>query len=147
MNFRTHLFSVGLVAGLTALPAFAETAPKPGSHDARVTYATYQEGQVYRINSRLRNVTLVESSPRDQLQPKVSTYFYLKPGDDIPQSKPHLFDIATANGVPLIATVYVTVKVRQLGLGDGLVSAAIESCRQFRRAAGRYRQHGRHRLI
>ncbi|MEO8163286.1 MAG: hypothetical protein ABI590_05830 [Ilumatobacteraceae bacterium] len=44
-------------------------------------------------------------------------------------------DIATANGVPLITTVYVTVKVRQLGLGDGLVSAAIESCRQFEAVA------------
>jgi dipeptidyl aminopeptidase/acylaminoacyl peptidase len=42
-----------------------------------------------------RRVTLVESSPRDQLQPKTSTYFYLKPGDPIPQPKPHLFDIAT----------------------------------------------------
>ena len=40
-----------------------------------------------------RRVTLVESSPRDQLQPKTSSYFYLKPGDDIPLSKPHLFDI------------------------------------------------------
>ena len=46
-----------------------------------------------------RNVTLVESSPREQLQPKVSTYFYLKPGDEIPQSKPHLFDIATAKEI------------------------------------------------
>lgn len=40
-------------------------------------------------------------------------------------------DLATANGVPLVASVYVTVEVRQLGLGDGLVSAAIESCRQL----------------
>lgn len=40
-------------------------------------------------------------------------------------------DLATTNGIPLIATVYVTVKVRQLGLGDGLVSAAIETCRQL----------------
>ncbi len=42
-----------------------------------------------------RRVTLVESSPRDQLQPKTSTYFYLKPGDAIPQPKPHLFDVET----------------------------------------------------
>jgi dipeptidyl-peptidase 4 len=39
-----------------------------------------------------RKVTLVESSPRDQLQPKTSTYDYLKPGDAIPLSNPHLFD-------------------------------------------------------
>ncbi len=68
MNISTHLFAVGLVAGMTALPAFAETAPRPGSHDARVTYATYQEGQVYRINTRLRNVTLVELGEGEKIQ-------------------------------------------------------------------------------
>jgi type IV secretion system protein VirB9 len=62
------LVMAGLLASLTALPALAETAPKPGSHDARVTYATYQEGQVYRINTRLRNVTLVELGTGEQIQ-------------------------------------------------------------------------------
>jgi len=56
------------IAGLTALPAFAETAPKSGSHDPRVTYATYQEGQVYRITTRLRNVTLVELGEGEKIQ-------------------------------------------------------------------------------
>lgn len=37
-------------------------------------------------------------------------------------------DLATAKEVPLIASVYVTAEVRQLGLGDALVSAAIEAC-------------------
>ncbi|CAN5179252.1 S9 family peptidase [soil metagenome] len=41
-----------------------------------------------------RRVTLIESSPKDQVQPKVISYDYLKPGDDIPQSKPHLFNVA-----------------------------------------------------
>ncbi|MEO8245034.1 MAG: TrbG/VirB9 family P-type conjugative transfer protein [bacterium] len=68
MNISTHLFTVGLVTSMTALPVFAETAPKPGSHDARVTYATYQEGQVYRINTRLRNVTLVELGEGEKIQ-------------------------------------------------------------------------------
>jgi type IV secretion system protein VirB9 len=68
MNTSTKTVALGLIAGLTALPAFAETAPKPGSHDARVTYATYQEGQVYRINTRLRNVTLVELGIGEQIQ-------------------------------------------------------------------------------
>ncbi len=48
-----------------------------------------------------RKVTLVESSPRDELQPKTSTYDYLKPGDPIPLTKPHLFDIATKKAVPV----------------------------------------------
>ena len=59
---------LGLLISMTALPAFSETAPKPGSHDARVTYATYQEGQVYRINTRLRNVTLVELGEGEKIQ-------------------------------------------------------------------------------
>ena len=65
---RSTFLMAGLFASLTALPALAETAPKPGSHDARVTYATYQEGQVYRINTRLRNVTLVELGTGEQIQ-------------------------------------------------------------------------------
>lgn len=48
-----------------------------------------------------RKVTLVESSPRDQLQPKTSTGLYLKPGDPIPQSFPHLFDVATKKEIPV----------------------------------------------
>lgn len=48
-----------------------------------------------------RKVTLVESSPRDQLQPKASTYNYLKPGDPIPLPKPHLFDVAARKEVPV----------------------------------------------
>jgi dipeptidyl aminopeptidase/acylaminoacyl peptidase len=38
-------------------------------------------------------VTLVESSPRDQLQPKVRTIDYLKPGDRIAHPRPRLFDV------------------------------------------------------
>ena len=41
-----------------------------------------------------RKVYLVQSSPTDQLQPKLLSYDYLKPGDRIPLPKPHLFDIA-----------------------------------------------------
>ena len=52
-----------------------------------------------------RRVTLVESSPKDQLQPKTSTYFYLKPGDDIPQAKPVLFNVATKTAVELTGDV------------------------------------------
>ena len=40
-------------------------------------------------------VTLIESSPRDRLQPKLHTLDYLKPGDRIAITKPHLFDVKT----------------------------------------------------
>jgi len=41
-----------------------------------------------------RKVYLIESSPDDQLQPKLHNYSYLKPGDRIPIHKPHLFHIS-----------------------------------------------------
>ncbi len=37
-------------------------------------------------------VSFVESSPRDQVQPRLHTFDYLKPGDEIEVSKPRLFD-------------------------------------------------------
>lgn len=41
-----------------------------------------------------RKVHLIESAPDDQLQPKLHTMSYRKPGDDVDVSKPCLFDIA-----------------------------------------------------
>jgi len=41
-----------------------------------------------------REVYFVESSPKDQLQPKLHSYDYRKPGDRIPQDRPQLFDVA-----------------------------------------------------
>jgi dipeptidyl-peptidase 4 len=46
-------------------------------------------------------VYLIESSPRNQLQPKLHSFDYLKPGDRIPQTKPHLFDVTTGKEVPV----------------------------------------------
>lgn len=48
-----------------------------------------------------RLVYLVESSPKDQLQPKLQSYPYAKPGDEIPISKPHLFDIEAKKEIPV----------------------------------------------
>jgi dipeptidyl aminopeptidase/acylaminoacyl peptidase len=45
-----------------------------------------KEGQEHKVY-------LVESSPADQVQPKLVTLDYLKPGDRIAITKPHLFDI------------------------------------------------------
>ena len=41
-----------------------------------------------------RQIHLIESSPQDQLQPKLHTLSYRKPGDDIPIARPQLFDVA-----------------------------------------------------
>lgn len=48
-----------------------------------------------------RRVYEVESSPADQLQPKLTSYPYLKPGDQVPIHKPHLFDIGTMKEIPV----------------------------------------------
>jgi dipeptidyl-peptidase-4 len=48
-----------------------------------------------------RKVYLVQSSPPNQLQPKLLSYDYLKPGDQIPLTKPHLFDINGRKEIPV----------------------------------------------
>ena len=40
-----------------------------------------------------RKINLIESSPRDQVQPKLITIDYAKPGDPLPVRRPHLFDV------------------------------------------------------
>lgn len=44
-------------------------------------------------------VHLVESSPADQVQPKLHTFDYLKPGDAIAHPRPRLFDMATNQAI------------------------------------------------
>ena len=48
-----------------------------------------------------RRVHIIESSPDDQLQPKLHSYPYLKPGDEIPIRKPRLFDVEAKRELPL----------------------------------------------
>ena len=51
-------------------------------------------------------VYLIESSPKDQLQPRLLSYDYLKPGDRIAQEKPHLFDLATRAEIAIDDTLF-----------------------------------------
>ncbi len=48
-----------------------------------------------------RRVHLIESSPSDQLQPRTSSYPYLKAGDELPAQSPRLFDTTTASEIPV----------------------------------------------
>jgi dipeptidyl-peptidase-4 len=50
-----------------------------------------------------RQLVLVESAPRDQLQPRVRRQAYLKPGDRIAVPKPRLFDLVARASVPITA--------------------------------------------
>lgn len=55
-----------------------------------------------------RKVHLVESSPRDQVQPKLRSFDYLKPGDRIPLTKPRLFDAAAKKPIPVKDDLFPT---------------------------------------
>lgn len=46
-------------------------------------------------------VTIIESSPEDQLQPRKIEFQYLKPGDQIEQSRPVLIDLKTKKQVEI----------------------------------------------
>jgi dipeptidyl aminopeptidase/acylaminoacyl peptidase len=48
-----------------------------------------------------RKVQFVESSPKDQVQPKLHSISYLKPGDRIDVEKPRLFDVAARREIPV----------------------------------------------
>ncbi len=52
-------------------------------------------------------VHMVESSPKDQLQPKLHEQNYLKPGDRVEIKKPALFDAATGKRIELDDSLYV----------------------------------------
>ncbi len=53
-----------------------------------------------------REVYYVESSPEDQLQPKHSSRFYAKPGDELDLDQPVLFDIATKQATAVANTLF-----------------------------------------
>lgn len=54
------VLSAALAFAVLALPAQADTVPKPKSIDSRSTTALYKEGQVYKIYTQLKRVTLIE---------------------------------------------------------------------------------------
>ena len=81
----------GETIGLTTdgTPAHPYRGPVAWSPDS-------QSCVVQRVTELPRHiVTLVESSPPDQLQPKVLTYDYFKPGDALPQVQPVLVNVAS----------------------------------------------------
>ena len=55
-----------------------------------------------------RRVHLIESSPKDQTQPKLHSYPYLKPGDPIPVQQIHLFHAASGQEIPIDSSLFPT---------------------------------------
>ncbi|MBX3441888.1 MAG: prolyl oligopeptidase family serine peptidase [Planctomyces sp.] len=54
-----------------------------------------------------RNVHIIESAPRDQLQPRLHSYSYLKPGDRVAVSLPRLFDAVERSEIPVHHELFV----------------------------------------
>ncbi len=48
-----------------------------------------------------KKIHLIESSPKDQLQPKLHTLSYAKPGDRIDIAKPQLFNVVRQRHIPI----------------------------------------------
>jgi dipeptidyl-peptidase 4 len=51
-------------------------------------------------------VHMIQSSPRDQLQPQLKTIDYLKPGDQIEHAKPRMFDIEAQRAIPIAGDLF-----------------------------------------
>ena len=49
---------------------------------------------------------MVESSPKDQLQPKLHTMNYHKPGDVLDIDQPKLFDVRTAKQIAIASDLF-----------------------------------------
>lgn len=69
----------------------------------------YTPAQDHKIN-------LVESSPEDQIEPKLHTKEYLKPGDHVGIDRPRLFDLKSRREVPTDDTLFKNpYKLRNIG--------------------------------
>jgi hypothetical protein len=53
-----------------------------------------------------RKVHIVQSSPKDQLQPKLVTLNYPKPGDELAKPRPCLFDVASRRALPVDCSLF-----------------------------------------
>jgi dipeptidyl aminopeptidase/acylaminoacyl peptidase len=68
------------------------------------------------VPPKMRTLTLIESSPKDQLQPKIQTRDYLKPGDTLAINVPCIFNVETKKVMKadhaLIPNAYSTEDIR-----------------------------------
>lgn len=62
------LLMAGVIFLVGATIANAEATPRGGKFDRRITYINYQEGQVYRVNTRLLNVTVIELGDGERIR-------------------------------------------------------------------------------
>ena len=113
----------------------ASLAWSPDSHKL----AVYRRTPGYQ-----RTLTLVQSSPPDQLQPKVITRNYRKPGDDVDYDQPVLVDVAARRGVAIDTALFPNA-VRDLAAGVARGRPRVHVRVQPARTSGVSRHRGRSR--
>ncbi|MEM7475197.1 MAG: prolyl oligopeptidase family serine peptidase [Planctomycetota bacterium] len=75
--------------------------------------------QTKRSDKEQRRVHYVESTPRDQLQPKLHNYQYSKPGDDLPIKRIKLFSMANKLEIPVSSELFANpFSLRFLGWSE-----------------------------
>ena len=109
--------SLGLIAALAGA-ASAEVAPSRGSHDERVRVASYVDGQVYRINTTLLNVTTVEFAPGETIQSIVAGDTEGFQFDGIPGGQAFAVK-PTASGVSTNINVYTNLRSYYFNVVEG----------------------------
>ena len=98
--------------------AKGDKEPRPLSHDgSEGNYYTLSRAAwspdsrklaVYRVQpGQRRKIAYIESSPRDQVQPKFSQTEYAKPGDVLDLPRPVLFDVAGRQSVAIDTALFV----------------------------------------
>ena len=85
-----------------------------------------------RAKGEEHRVYLIESSPKDQVQPKLHSHHYQKPGDRISITKPHLFDVIECREIPIDDELFPN----PWSLGD------VRWCSTSRRFTFAYNQRG-----
>ncbi|MEZ6019174.1 MAG: prolyl oligopeptidase family serine peptidase [Planctomycetota bacterium] len=53
------------------------------------------------LQAEVRRIPLLESSPKDSVEPQLHWMDYVKPGDALPQRRPRLFDVAERKSLPV----------------------------------------------
>ncbi|MCA8990648.1 MAG: prolyl oligopeptidase family serine peptidase [Planctomycetaceae bacterium] len=81
----------------------SDPAPDDDTFGGRVHWSPDSQKLVVMQTKQVeaRTVHIVESSPKDQLQPILHSFEYAKPGDDLPIPRPTLFDVTTQKRIPI----------------------------------------------
>ena len=99
-----RVFVRGIDESASEAVALTENASPANSYNESDLFWSPDSVKLVALKTRAgdrHDVHFVESSPRDQLQPKLHVHDYLKPGDEIPQPIPHLFNVEKGIEIPV----------------------------------------------